>query len=102
MTKIQKHIQSNRNLIFFLLLQIFLSTLIHGQTETFEEAIPKVYLNHSFLVIDSATYKDIVESDFIKNEFATFEVRTTISDNNESWTEAYIYGEKRYLEKNLD
>jgi len=72
--------------------------LIYGQTETSEDAIPKVYVNHFFLIIDSATYKDIVESEFIKNEFATLEERTTVSNNNESWTGAYIYGESTYIE----
>jgi hypothetical protein len=59
---------------------------------------PKVYLNHFFLVLDSSTYKAIVDSDFIKNEFAHFETRTTVVENNESYTGAYVYGENTYFE----
>jgi hypothetical protein len=62
------------------------------------ESTPKVYLNHFFLSVDSATYRDIVESDFIKNEFAHFEVRTTVVNNNESYTGAYVYGNNTYFE----
>ena len=59
---------------------------------------PKVYLNHFFLMLDSSTYEAIVESNFIKNEFAHFETRTTVVENNESYTGAYVYGENTYFE----
>jgi len=63
-----------------------------------DESTLKVYLNHFFLLVDSATYKDIVASNFIKNEFAHFEERTTVVNNNESYSGAYIYGENTYFE----
>jgi len=63
-----------------------------------DESTPKVYLNHFFLNVDSSTYKDIVASDFIKNEFAHFEERTTVVNNDESYTGAYVYGENTYFE----
>ena len=63
-----------------------------------EEPMPRVYLNHFFLLVDSSIYKDIVESDFIKNEFAHFEERTTIVENNESYSGAYVYGKNTYFE----
>ena len=63
-----------------------------------EKASPQVYLNHFYLILDSSTYKDVVESDFIKNEFAPFEERTTVVNNNESYSGAYIYGENTYFE----
>lgn len=72
---------------------------IKGNPVTVEdEPTPKVYLNHFFLPVDSSTYKDIVESDFIKNEFAHFEERTTVVENNESYSGAYIYGKNTYFE----
>lgn len=63
-----------------------------------EEPTPKVYLNHFFLLVDSPTYKDIVRSDFIKNEFAHFEERTTVVNNDESYSGAYVYGKNTYFE----
>jgi len=63
-----------------------------------DDPVPKVYLNHFFLNLDSQTYKDIVESDFIKNEFAHFEERITVVDESTSYSGAYIYGENTYFE----
>jgi len=62
------------------------------------EPAPKVYLNHFFLTVDSPTYKDIVGSGFIKNEFAHFEERTTVVNAGQSYSGAYIYGENTYFE----
>lgn len=55
-------------------------------------------MNHFFLILDSPTYQDIVESDFIKNDFAHFEERTTVVNNDESYAGAYVYGENTYFE----
>lgn len=63
-----------------------------------EVPTPKVYLNHFYLLLNSSTYKDVVESDFIKNEFSHFEERTTIVNAGESYSGAYIYGENTYFE----
>lgn len=63
-----------------------------------EETSPKVYLNHFYLLLDSSTYKDIIESDFIKNTFAHFEERTTVVNDNTSYSGAYVYGENTYFE----
>lgn len=98
MQKQQIFIKNNRVLIFLILLHLSFSLLICGQTSTDKEVSPKVFLNHFFLIIDSSTYKNIVESDFIKNEFANFEQRTTFISDNESYTGAYIYGENTYFE----
>ena len=69
-----------------------------GQADTDKDVAPEVYLNHLFVVVDSSTYEDIVTSDFIKNEWAHFEERTTVVGNNISYTGAYIYGENTYME----
>jgi len=91
-------VQNNRILIFLIVLHLSFSLLIYGQTSTDKEVSSKVFLNHLFLIIDSSAYKNIVESDFIKNEFAHFEQRTTFINDNESYTGAYIYGENTYFE----
>jgi len=89
--------------LFFLLLisAIFILSglLITGNTVSAKDnTIPKVYLNHFFLIVDSSTYKDIVKSGFIKNDFAHFEERATVVNNGESYTGAYVYGENTYFE----
>jgi hypothetical protein len=84
---------------FMLLIYVLLGAPILGCAFlTDEEPTPKVYLNHFFRTVDSSTYKDIVGSYFIKNEFAHFEERTTVVNNNESYSGAYIYGENTYFE----
>ena len=90
-----------RQHLLLLILSIFflLGALIIGsKTMADDEPTPKVYLNHFFLNIDSPTYKDIVESDFVKNEFAHFEERTTVVGKGESYSGAYVYGKNTYFE----
>ena len=86
--------------IFILLPFIILSGIaLSMSTDIPEESTsPEAYLNHFLLVIDSSTYKDIVESDFIKNEFAHFEERTTVVNNDASYSGAYVYGDNTYFE----
>jgi hypothetical protein len=80
----------------FIILSGIALSMNAGITE--ESASPEVFLNHFLLVIDASTYKDIVESDFIKNEFAHFEERTTVVNNNASYSGAYVYGDNTYFE----
>jgi hypothetical protein len=62
------------------------------------EALPfSVYLNHFFLVIDSATYADIEKSDFLRKEFAANESRTT-KRTDITYTGLYFYGVNTYFE----
>ena len=56
-----------------------------------------IYLNHLYLVPDEQTYQDISQSEFLRNEFAGFSQRTTIS-KEESWTGTYLNGETTYIE----
>ena len=82
-----------------LLISVILGSHFLGGTALSEaEPPPTVYLNHFFLTLDTQTYKDIEESDFIKKEFAYFEKRTTVVNNEESYSGAYIYGENTYFE----
>ncbi len=57
-----------------------------------------VSLNHVFVVLDSATYQGILESDFLREEFASFEQRTTTAGDGLEWTGLYFYGASTYLE----
>ncbi len=82
-----------------LLFVLFCGTVLSWRTVGLgEETSPKVYLNHFYLLLDSSTYKDIIESDFIKNTFAHFEERTTVVNDNTSYSGAYVYGENTYFE----
>lgn len=58
---------------------------------------PPVFLNHFYLVIDSATYKDIAQSAFLHSEFAVTEQRTTVRTDR-SYTGLYFYGTNTYFE----
>jgi hypothetical protein len=59
---------------------------------------PKVFLNHFYIYTDSTTFKAIASSDFLKNKFGNFKIGTTVADNNESWTGAYLLGKNTYIE----
>lgn len=64
----------------------------HGRTKR-----PPVFLNHFFVVVDSATYKEIEQSAFMRREFAVTERRTTVR-NDMSYTALYFYGLNTYFE----
>jgi hypothetical protein len=58
---------------------------------------PPVFLNHFYVVIDSATYKDIEQSPFLRKEFAVTEQRTTVRTDM-TYTGLYFYGTNTYFE----
>ena len=58
---------------------------------------PPVFLNHFYVVIDSATYKDIEQSPFLRREFAVTEQRTTVRTDM-TYTGLYFYGTNTYFE----
>ncbi len=60
--------------------------------------LPPVYFNHLFVTLDNQTYSEITQSEFMRNQFANFEERTTTSNAGESWTGGYFYGEHTYFE----
>jgi hypothetical protein len=86
-------------IIFLLLSATGISML--AQAATFEpqakESMNPVYLNHFFLTLDPQTYKEIWESPFLKDEFATFEQRTTVRADM-TYTGIYFYGTHTYFE----
>lgn len=58
---------------------------------------PPVFLNHFYVVLDSATYKEIEQSPFLRREFAVTEQRTTVRTDM-SYTGLYFYGTNTYFE----
>ena len=59
---------------------------------------PLVYLSHIYVTVDSSTYSDISNSEFIKNSFADIRTETIKADSNNSWTGTYIFGQNTYIE----
>ena len=57
----------------------------------------QVRLNHFYLTLDASTYDAIVQCDFLRNQFAPNEIRTT-HRSDRSYTGLYFYGEKTYFE----
>lgn len=57
----------------------------------------QVLLNHFYLTLDAPTYEAIVDCDFLRNQFAPNEIRTT-HRTDRSYTGLYFYGEKTYFE----
>src|SRR6188508_2768107 len=76
----------------YLLVLTILSLPAHAQT------LPKVNFNHFYLVIDSADLVAIKNSDFIKNEFAAMQTKTTKADSASTWTGTYLFGLDNYFE----
>jgi hypothetical protein len=58
---------------------------------------PAIPLNHLYIILDSATYKAIGQSTFLRNEFAPTEERTT-TRTDMSYTGLYFYGTNTYFE----
>lgn len=58
---------------------------------------PPVFLNHCYIAVDSATYRDIEQNSFLRSEFAATEQRTTVRTDR-SYTGLYFYGANTYFE----
>jgi hypothetical protein len=58
---------------------------------------PLVFLNHFFVVVDSASYRALQESPTMTSAFAPFEKRTT-ARNDQTYTGIYWYGRRTYFE----
>jgi hypothetical protein len=61
------------------------------------QALPDVYLNHVYRVLDAETFEAIERSEYLRTRFAQFERRST-SVGDDSWTGVYVYGETTYFE----
>jgi hypothetical protein len=62
-----------------------------------KEAMDPIYLNHFFLTVDAETLNAIKASSFLKDEFATYEERTTVRTDT-TYTAIYFYGTRTYFE----
>ena len=54
-------------------------------------------LNHLFVVLDPETYADMAKSEFVRNEFAPLEQRSTVR-TDQSYRGTYLYGANTYIE----
>jgi hypothetical protein len=62
-----------------------------------QDLLPKVFLNHFYVVMDSPTYKAIEEDSFLREHFAPNEKRTT-TNADMTYTGLYFYGVNTYFE----
>ena len=90
----RKELEVRRYLL--LLCLVYLAT-IHVQGQERPAALPPVFLDHVYVVLDGQTYKDIVRSEFMQNQFASFSEKTTVLDSH-PLSAAYIGGERTYIE----
>jgi hypothetical protein len=73
----------------------FLGPLLTGEDRM--EPSPTVPLNHFYIVLDSATYRAIETDEFLRNQFAVSEQRTTVRTDR-TYTGVYFYGTNTYFE----
>jgi hypothetical protein len=75
------------------------SPLLHSRTAlpTSPNSLPEVFLNHFYLVLDSATYQAIEKDVFLRRHFAVNEKRTT-TNAEMTYTGLYFYGMNTYFE----
>ncbi|MDB5766392.1 MAG: hypothetical protein JWQ61_1206 [Collimonas fungivorans] len=57
-----------------------------------------VHLNRVIIHVDEATRSAIMQSAFLKNEFAAFETGTIAIEDGGGWSGLYIDGERTYIE----
>jgi len=82
----------------FLLIGIIMALLEPINLAQDKEVLPfQVPLNHFFLTIDHATFKEIQNSTFLRKEFAPSEERTTVRKDM-TYTGLYFYGINTYFE----
>lgn len=61
-------------------------------------ALPPVYFNHLYIVLDDKTYRAIMGSDFLQIAFPGKEKRATLTAAGETWSGTYFYCQDNYLE----
>ncbi|WP_143306635.1 DUF5829 family protein [Chitinophaga vietnamensis] len=62
------------------------------------QQLPKVHVNHLFLVLDTADLAAIKNAGFVNKELAAVNSHTTTADSGETWTGTYLYGSDNYIE----
>jgi len=58
---------------------------------------PEIYLNHIYVVLDSATYQHLFDSSVLTKEIA-YSIQNSTQTNQNSYTGKYIAGKNGYLE----
>ena len=67
-----------------------------ANAEESSQAVPLLYFNHAYGVVDRETADAIEDSAYLR-DFANFEVRTT-TGADKMWTGRYLYGRETYIE----
>ena len=93
-----KKMETERTKCGLILLVLSMLLLSCSNAEKSGHNKPLVYLNHVYVCLDSTTYYSIINSEFLKDQFAYVETRTTYANNGDSWTGTYIWGENTYIE----
>src|ERR1043166_1197574 len=57
----------------------------------------KVFISHIFFCVDSATYQNLFNSDFIAKIFA-YSSESSSKTTTDSWTGKYLLGQQSYIE----
>src|SRR5438045_1439540 len=83
-----------------LLLMMGILMALLEPTNTAQHTAPlpfPVALNHFYLTLDSATFRELQNSPFLRKEFAPCEERTTVRKDT-TYTGLYFYGINTYFE----
>ncbi len=56
-----------------------------------------IFLNHFYIVLEPAAYRDILQNEFLRSQFAPNEVRTTVR-RDMTYSGLYFYGTHTYFE----
>ncbi len=69
-----------------------MSQSMHGQ-----KRMPDIYLNHVYIVLDSATYNKLFDIPYIEQKLGNIKTSTTHTSDG-TWSGKYLYGKNGYLE----
>lgn len=79
-------------IVLCLCIPILLCQWLHGQNR-----LPKIRLNHVYLVLDSATYNHLFDSAFIAQTIGKIKT-SAVTTTNDSWSGKYLFGKNGYFE----
>jgi hypothetical protein len=77
-------------------LHLFIPILL-SQSAYAQDKPPEIYLNHLFVVLDSATYTNLFDSPFISEKLGMIDT-SSVTTTEESWSGKYLYGMNSYFE----
>ena len=88
----------NRNSLFWIVITSLIMTAACSEKTVKAPTVPRVVLDHAFVVVDDLTYDAIAASEFLKTTFAASKVSAVQSGTGSSWTGAYFFGPETYIE----